>query len=83
MPESKSALTDRMLLLVSAFLALASGESGGSCIGYVEKPDGVHVKFRDTKVQIVNRDTNKVLAESEVAPTSGFWRLSYDKDEEG
>ena len=69
------------MLLLSAILALVA--SDGGCIGYVEKPAEVQLKFRDTKVQIVSRETNKVQAESEVAPTSGFWRLSYDKDDEG
>ena len=65
-------------------LALCSvvwAQSG--CVGYVEKPDNVPLKFKDTKVQAVNPDTGKVLVEAEVASNTGMWYLDYNNNADG
>lgn len=52
-------------------------------MGYVEKPDNVPLKFKDTKVQAVNPETGKVLVEAEVASNTGMWYLDYNNNADG
>ena len=64
-----------------ALCSVAWAQSG--CVGYVEKPDNVPLKFKDTKVQAVNPETGKVLVEAEVASNTGMWYLDYNNNADG
>ena len=64
-----------------ALCSVAWAQSG--CVGYVEKPENVPLKFKDTKVQAVNPETGKVLVEAEVASNTGMWYLDYNSNADG
>lgn len=66
------------LVALASLLALVNSELTG-CAGYVEQPDGVNLRFKDLKVQLILEESNKLLSETEVAGKTGFFHVSFTK----
>ena len=67
------------LVFVSSITALRG------CAGYVETPrheDFEDVRLNSVQVQLLYKDTEKLIAETEVARTTGFFHVSFEKEAE-
>lgn len=49
------------------------------CAGYVNLPSKGLVSLKDVKVQLFPHGSNSPAVETEVAPKSGFFHVSYEK----
>lgn len=68
----------RLLFCFAGLISLVVGSFTG-CAGYINIPEKNIVSLKDIKVQLFADGSSKPVAETEVAPKSGFFHVSYDK----
>ena len=67
------------LSLVTLFCIVSEVVSFDGCAGYVNLPKKGLVSLKDVKVQLFPEGSSNPAVETEVAPKSGFFHVSYEK----